>query len=462
MRVLYACICVAAFGLVGCRHVRPIDPAEPDYEPLLDRAAVRSGLAGTARVDGDGLRQRLAALTAELYTELAELHRRAPLTRAEGRALESEIIGEYLAAVHRELLADAQDPPVHENVTVTVEGMLGTAERAAAAGRFEEAIGQAEALLERLPADRAHASLTAHMRYSVGLWHLARGEFAEAKQAFGTLQPSQTLAEELAEQCRLMAEQIDLLLTLPPGTQRDRVALGWALLEMGDEEGARSAAEEVAASAEHPDLQREAAFLLSEIELVQARRSDVLRREAIADIIDGPPFDRARQCAATLRASGNGAVAAEVERAIGAAEAELATVAAAELDDVWASTLAQARELVTQERFRDAAGLFDRFIGTEMEGRAAEEAGKALDILVREERKRAGDQFVAAQHQDDPQRREQLLESSAAILRGLLEEFPESSYVDRVRRNLAAVEEALGSTVPGGSGGEGDIGEEPR
>ena len=465
MRMLYGCILIALVCVGGCRHVRPVDPVEANYEPLLDRAVIRAGMAESARVGepGEGLRRRLAAATVDLYTDLAELQRGASLTAADGRAREAQILREYLDAVQRALEeVGAEATPTVENVTVSVEGLLGSAERAAASGRYEEAIGEAEALLERLPDDGAYASLVAHVRYSIGLWYLANGEYESARAAFGCLQPSQALAAELADQCHLMAEQIDLLLTLPPGPLRDRVALGWALLELGDEEGARSAAEEVAASAEHPDIRREASHLLSEVDLIQARRLDVLRREAIAAIADGSPFERARVCVEVLRANGGHAAAAEVERAIGAAQAELATAIAAELDDAWAQTLAEARDLVTQERFRDAAGLFARFAGTEMEERAQEEAGRALDILVREERKRAGDQFVAAQQQDDPQRRRQLLESSATILRGLVAEFPDSSYADRVRRNLAAVEEALMSMEHDGPDGDGAEGEEPR
>jgi len=465
MRVLYSCICIALLWASGCRHVRPVDPVDATYEPLLDRAAVRSGLADSrsAGESGDALRERITELTADLYAALSELHRSGPLPREEGRAREAEILREYLTAVRRELKkADTGATPAVENVTVTIEELFGSAERAAAAGRYEVAIAEAEALLERLPDDGAYASLVAHLRYSVGLWHLAKGQYADARSAFGSLQPSQELAAELADQCHLMAEQIDLLLTLPPGPQRDRLALGWALLEMGDEDGARAAAEEIVATAEHPDIQREVAYLLSEVDLIQARRFDVLRREASSDIADGAPFDRARECVAVLRSSGGHTAAAEIERAIGVAEAELASAATVELDEVWSSTLAQARELVTQEQFREAARLFDRFAGTEMEQRAREEAGRALDILVREERKRAGDQFVAAQQQDDPQRRRQLLESAAGILRSLLEEFPDSSYSDRVRRNLAAVEEALSSVENGEEQEEPAEGEEPR
>ena len=465
MRILYGCVFVALLCAGGCRHVRPVDPVEATYEPLLDRAEIRAGMTDSARTGepNDGVGQSLLTLTHELYTKLAELQREGPLPAAKGRAREAEIFRAYLADLRRALKeVGAEAEPTVENVTVSVEGVLGSAERAAAAGRYEEAIGEAEALLERLPDDGTYASLAGHVRYSIGLWYLAKGEYAAARAAFGSLQPSQELAAELADQCHLMAEQIDLLLTLPPGPLRDRVALGWALLELGDEEGARAAADEVAAVAEHPDVKREASYLLSEIDLIQARRLDVLRREASADIADGVPFDRARECVEILRSRGGHAAAAEVERAIGVAEAELASVIAVELDDAWERAMAEARDLVTQERFRDAAGLFERFAGTELEQRATEEAGRALDILVREERKRAGDQFVAAQQQDDPRRRRQLLESSSAILRGLAEEFPDSSYADRIRRNLAAVEEALMSLEPQSLDGEGTGNEDPR
>jgi hypothetical protein len=100
------------------------------------------------------------------------------------------------------------------------------------------------------------------------------------------------------------------------------------------------------------------------------------------------------------------------------------------------------------DRFREAAAVFDDFAGTEWEQQAAEQAAVATETLVREERKRAGDLFVAAQRSADPVERRSLLESAQSILRSLLDDFPASGYADRVQRNLDAVERSLAELEP--------------
>ena len=77
MRILYGCVFVALLCAGGCRHVRPVDPVEATYEPLLDRAEIRAGMTDSARTGepNDGVRQSLLTLTHELYTKLAELQR---------------------------------------------------------------------------------------------------------------------------------------------------------------------------------------------------------------------------------------------------------------------------------------------------------------------------------------------------------------------------------------------------
>ncbi len=434
-------------GLAGCRPVQPPDTTRDQYEPLFEPADVRRGLAQARRdaEDAEGARQILAAHAEDLWEQLAQLQQEGDLTGAEGREREAAVLRAYLAAVSRALAGltvGEEEPPIP--VSVTFDSVLGAAEAAAAEGRYAEAIAAAEALLERIPPDDAHAAMTAYARYRLGMWQLALGQYELAQEAFASVQPAQDLAAEMADRARLMREQIDLLTTLPDGPDRDELAHGWVLLEMGDIEGAASAGRAVAARAVAPDMQREAGFLISEAELARAGVVDGLRRDAGLDLADGPPFDLARGCAARIAEQGADAVAAELRLAIEAAEALVDTGETVELDVSWAQAVAEAQALLADERFRDAAAIYARFEGTDREDQARQEAARTLDILVRDERRRAGDLFVAAQSETDPARRTELLEAARALLTGLMEEFPDSSYVPRIQRNLDAVEQALG------------------
>jgi tetratricopeptide (TPR) repeat protein len=327
---------------------------------------------------------------------------------------------------------------------VTYDAVLAAADAHADAGRYVEAVATAEALLERIPSDDAHTALTAYTRYRLGLWQLALGEYELAQEALRSVQPAQQLAADMADRARLMGEQIDLLTTLTEGPERDRLAHGWVLLEMGDIAGAGAAGREVAEGSSDPEARREAGFLVSETELARASVVDELRRRAGQDLADGVPFDLARDCAVRIAEHGAETVASELNRAIEAAEALVHTGETAELDVSWARAVDEAQSLVAEERFRDAAALYARFEGSDREDQARQAAARTLDILVREERRRAGDLFVAAQQEADPARRTELLEAARALLAGLLAEFPDSGYADRIRRNLDAVEQAMG------------------
>jgi tetratricopeptide (TPR) repeat protein len=449
MRTSSPVILLAALlcSLAGCRPVQPPDTTRDLYEPLFAASDVRSGLTAARRDAGasEGVRQALAAHAEELWVQLAALQQQHDLSGAEGREREASILRAYLAAVSRALAVlpeaevEAQAP-----LRVTYDAVLAAADAHADAGRYVEAVATAEALLERIPSDDAHTALTAYTRYRLGLWQLALGEYELAQEALRSVQPAQQLAADMADRARLMGEQIDLLTTLTEGPERDRLAHGWVLLEMGDIAGAGAAGREVAEGSSDPEARREAGFLVSETELARASVVDELRRRAGQDLADGVPFDLARDCAVRIAEHGAETVASELNRAIEAAEALVHTGETAELDVSWARAVDEAQSLVAEERFRDAAALYARFEGSDREDQARQAAARTLDILVREERRRAGDLFVAAQQEADPARRTELLEAARALLAGLLAEFPDSGYADRIRRNLDAVEQAMG------------------
>ena len=105
--------------------------------------------------------------------------------------------------------------------------------------------------------------------------------------------------------------------------------------------------------------------------------------------------------------------------------------------------LEQARGLVASAEYREALELFAELDGTPLQGTARREAAETADVLVKEERERAGRLFVEAKKRSDPQARIDGMLEVRTILGWLADAFPDSSYADRVERNLQVVEEEL-------------------
>ncbi len=449
--LLVATLLIAGLS-TGCRTLHATDTTPGIYEPLFEREQVRTNLAA-ARGEAaqyDGVQRSLARAAVDLWSALDVLYGQLPLPEEMGRAREAAALADYLRRVGRaarsappERPLEFHPPAVELHVELGVEDFVATAEEAAAAGRYEDAIIAAEGLLDDLEPDAEGGSLAAELRYRSGLWHLAQGRFEDARASFSAVLETPTRMANVTDRARLMSEEIDLLLMLPETPQREQLARGWALLETGDEAGAAAIASQVAAGGGDAEAAREAEFLASAVERTRAQRWGGLEASGRADVADGPPFDIARTSAAALAEQGGDTRSDALLGAIATAEAALAALAAAEAEESWVGAMAESQALIASERFREAAAVFDRFAGTDLEERAQEAAAGALNIHVREERKRAGDLFVAAQRTADPDQRRTLLESARAILAALAADFPGSEYADRVQRNLTAVEQAL-------------------
>ncbi len=104
--------------------------------------------------------------------------------------------------------------------------------------------------------------------------------------------------------------------------------------------------------------------------------------------------------------------------------------------------LQAARDLVAAGQYRDAVAAFRSLEGTPLQARARTESRAAIDELVRADRERAGRLFVAARKKSG-EARTAALQEVRALLQGLLNEFPTSSYAGRVADNLAAVDREL-------------------
>jgi len=432
----------------GCRTIHGPDPAPGIYEPLYDRSLVRKQLTDAQRdaSGSDGVQQGLARAAVDFWQALDDLHAQLPLPEELGRSREAAALADYLRRVSRVGRTAPPDRPLEfhpPRVELGVEDFVVAAEDAAGEGRYEDAIFAAETLLDDLQPLAPDGTLIAELRYKAGLWHLALGRLEDARGAFDQVVATPDRLDGITDRARVMGEEIDLLLMLPDTPARGALARGWALLEAGDEAAAAEIARSVIAAGGDAETAREAEFLASAVQRTRQQRWNGLEARGRADVDDGPPFEVARDSAVALAAQGAASRSQAMLAAVEAAEAALSAAATAEVEAAWSEVVAESRELIAAERFRDAAALFDRFQGTEIEERARREAGEALDIHVREERKRAGDMFVASQRTSDVDERRALLEGARAILAALIAEFPGSEYSDRIQRNLTAVEEAL-------------------
>lgn len=445
--ILVASVCLV---LMGCPGRQPVTPTAGQYEPMFASAEVQQQLDRARRdaESAEGAQLRLARAAVELWESLAALTRDASLAAQAGRSKEAQAFEDYLRKVvrtSRTLPDDAGEAAAPLDVTVEFEDFTGAVEDAARDQRFEEAIFAAEAVLAQLEGVESDHGPLAELQFRLGLWHLAEGRYDLASEVFKGVEANVAQAEELAQRARVMREEIDLLQTLPASNLRDTLARGWALLEEGAVDDAANLGEQVVQEAADEGLKREADMLCQAASRTRAGIIDGLVSAAIKDVTDGPPYDVARRLVDELRDRRDPASAAQVEDAIAADEKRLAAAVSGRLEEDWSEAEARVQELLAEESYEEAVAIYRRFEGTDLEERADGAAATTVDMVVREERRRAGDLFVAAQKESDPERRKALLGAAQTILLGLLEAYPASSYVDRVRSNLTAVGQALGS-----------------
>jgi tetratricopeptide (TPR) repeat protein len=104
-------------------------------------------------------------------------------------------------------------------------------------------------------------------------------------------------------------------------------------------------------------------------------------------------------------------------------------------------TLSRAKQLVEAEKFDEAIATIDS-LGVEESGNETARAllDEAVSGIVNRERNRAAKAFYSAKQTDDPIKRETYLRSSHDILKELIDKYPSSSLIKKVKSNLNAVE----------------------
>jgi len=102
-----------------------------------------------------------------------------------------------------------------------------------------------------------------------------------------------------------------------------------------------------------------------------------------------------------------------------------------------------ARKLIDEEKYEQAIASLDTLSEREESHEVKALREQAVESLINRERNRAAQIFLTARRTSDPEKKEQYLRSSYEILKNLIEEYPSSYLINKVKSNLKTVEEEL-------------------
>ncbi|MEE2830393.1 MAG: hypothetical protein VX498_14485 [Myxococcota bacterium] len=441
--------------LVGCAHLSGGDTGlsaqSPDWEPPL-------GLEAEARQElRDELRTQLAVLEdgprgpaqrRRLLAALALLDR-IDRIEASGGSPRQEVeavvraYARYLRSVVDAEVAvgnTAGDPPR----AVFGDGPdLGFAIRLHDEGKIQQALDEGLVLLDSLQASGVD-SLS--LRLLLATWALEAEDIETAEELFGTVRRGASASSVLLDQAERGLNEARRLALGP-----DAAALAAALdrFEAGDYAGADSLAARLLDEGLDEAVLDGAARLRDEVE----RTATSLARDSLADVelILGAPepvaLDEAGALLARVEALPSRLVDADELRRLKAWHRGLQSGEVSAQEELARreeeEALEQARRLVAEGNWLAAIEAFEALEGTRLQGVARSESAAATDLLVKEGRQRAADLFGAASRSGDLVEKRALLQEARERLRRLASDFPDSSYTDRLLRNLKAVDRAL-------------------
>jgi tetratricopeptide (TPR) repeat protein len=103
-----------------------------------------------------------------------------------------------------------------------------------------------------------------------------------------------------------------------------------------------------------------------------------------------------------------------------------------------------ARKFFDEEKYEQAISSLDTLAEREESHEIKELREQAVERLINRERNRAAKIFLTARRTQDPEKKEEYLRSSYNILQNLIEKYPSSSLINKVKSHLEKVEEELG------------------
>jgi len=102
-----------------------------------------------------------------------------------------------------------------------------------------------------------------------------------------------------------------------------------------------------------------------------------------------------------------------------------------------------ARKFLEEEKYEQVISSLDTLSEREESYEIKELRGQAVESLINRERNRAAKIFLTARRTQDPEKKEEYLRSSYNILNTLIEKYPSSPLINKVKSHLEKVEEEL-------------------
>ena len=102
-----------------------------------------------------------------------------------------------------------------------------------------------------------------------------------------------------------------------------------------------------------------------------------------------------------------------------------------------------ARRFLDEEKYEQAISSLDALSEREESHEIKELREQAVESLINRERNRAAKIFLTARRTQDPEKKEEYLRSSFNILKTLIEKYPSSPLINKVKSHLEKVEEEL-------------------
>lgn len=381
-----------------------------------------------------GSRRRLQA-AAELVDRLAAIE------PAAGRAGEREGVQAYARFLEVVVQTERRAPG---GVALPLSGpSLEKAIELHRAGQIDAALAEGYAVLDALAAGSVDSR---SLRLRLGEWALEVGDPVLAVEQFEAVRGSaEAHRVELERAAAGLAEARELAL----GPEGAAVEEARELLADGELAAAASVLAHILETGRDPAAVRDAQRLAGDVSAASVRRAEdaLLRAERLLE--GAPPYDAVATLLDEVQELPDGTWDRDEHRRLTAWYRGLTRDdggAQAQTDRASQEALLQeGRSLVAAGEYRKAVEHLRKLDGTPLQSDARREAAGAVDTLVQEERRRAGRLVVAARKRSDAVQRRAGLQEVRDILAGLLSEFPESSYADRVAENLRVVEAELGN-----------------
>lgn len=400
------------------RLLREESMSEPDREAISGLASAYRALTDMAArgcANPDFSKSLTALVSALNRVESKAVSRGTPQAPDPASVMnlhavkEREILEAFAAGDHRKVITQCEDLKAHFGPDgFTPDLGVAFAVSLAQAGRLREAILVAETILRDLEPRPGAVTFGADLTQ----WHLMAGEKERAVRAYQRIvdihEEQGSLLQSLGEKIAVNAEVASgpqIPIARPARPEKPREDVRWLPLDQ---------------------LLQKIEFLKGEKRFDEARSLLLMRQE---EAMPGPELDAIQDALKVLE---------EAERAH--LEERLASVSKK------AQGLKDARRLIDEERYEEALSALETLESVADDGGGPdvrELKEKALEGVIDRERNRAARLFLAARQATDRAKKEEYLRASYEVLQSLVDKYPTSPLINKVRAHRDRVREEL-------------------